>query len=128
MDIDPEITTANGFHIENVPTRFVSGFTRWIEEHADLRRPDAAVLIEMCGYLARTEGLDEEALHIVAGLTGAGLGKSQCSNPALFSPGRAGSHRPRRASRRDRPVGVRPRPRRAAAAPRRRPAPPGHGR
>ncbi|MYZ40061.1 MULTISPECIES: hypothetical protein [unclassified Streptomyces] len=71
MDIDPEITTANGFHIENVPTRFVSGFTRWIEEHADLRRSDAAVLIEMCGFLARTEGLDEEALHIVAGLTGA---------------------------------------------------------
>ncbi|MFE1190140.1 hypothetical protein [[Kitasatospora] papulosa] len=28
-------------------------------------------MIEMCGFFARTEGLDEEALHIVAGLTGA---------------------------------------------------------
>ncbi|MFJ3182395.1 hypothetical protein ACIPJN_28965 [Streptomyces sp. NPDC086796] len=71
MDIDPEISTANGFHIEDIPARFVSGFTRWIEERADPRRPGAGALIEMCGFFARTEGLDEEALHIVAGLTGA---------------------------------------------------------
>ncbi|MEO3976709.1 hypothetical protein [Streptomyces sp. CAU 1734] len=71
MDIDPEISTANGFHIEDIPSRFVSGFTRWIEERADLSCPGAEFLIEMCGFLARTEGLDEEALRMVAGLTGA---------------------------------------------------------
>ncbi|MFJ2217885.1 hypothetical protein ACIQVO_36280 [Streptomyces sp. NPDC101062] len=71
MDIDPEIGTANGFHIEDVPTRFVSGFTRWIEERTDVRRPGAEALIEMCGFFARTEGLNEEVLRIVAGLTGA---------------------------------------------------------
>ncbi|WP_217226011.1 hypothetical protein [Streptomyces anulatus] len=71
MDIDHEISADNGFHTEDTPTRFVSGFTRWIEERADLRRPGAEALIEMCGFFARTEGLDEEALRIVAGLTGA---------------------------------------------------------
>ncbi|MFK0142514.1 hypothetical protein [Streptomyces murinus] len=71
MGIDPEITTANGFHIETVRTRFVSGFTRWMEERADMGSPGTATLIELCGFLARTEGLDQEALHMVAGLTGA---------------------------------------------------------